>query len=231
MEIPFRYSPQVFQSFPRLSGGALLVEGIQNGPSPTDLQDLFLQEQHRVLEKIGSTPLSELEALAGWRSAFRQFGVDPTQYRSAAEALLRRLTKKGDIPSINALVDICNLVSIRYALPVAAFDLGSIQSPITVRFATGDEQFINLGEAAPEHPTPGEVIFTDQGGLVVARRWCWRQSEESAAREDTRTALITIEAQSVGGFELIQAAIDDLQTLLTVYSVGGNYTRQLPVET
>ena len=39
--------------------------------------------------------------------------------RSAAEALLRRLTKQGSIPSINTLVDIGNLVSIRYALPVA----------------------------------------------------------------------------------------------------------------
>ena len=49
-----------------------------------------------------------------------------------ALALLRRLTKKGDIPSINAVVDICNLVSIRYALPVAAFDLAAITGGVTV---------------------------------------------------------------------------------------------------
>ena len=75
-----------------------------------------------MLARIGETPLSELPTLAAWRRAFRAFGVDPTAYRSAAEALLRRLTKQGSIPSINALVDIGNLVAIRYGLPVAMFD-------------------------------------------------------------------------------------------------------------
>ena len=73
--------------------------------------------------RIGETPLSQIPSLAAWRSVFRGFGLDPTQYRGAAEALLRRLTKKGEIPSVNTLVDIGNLVSIRYALPVALFDL------------------------------------------------------------------------------------------------------------
>ena len=54
-------------------------------------------------------------ASASKHEAIRGFGVDPTQYRSAAEALLRRLSKSGEIPSINALVDLGNLVSIRYA--------------------------------------------------------------------------------------------------------------------
>jgi DNA/RNA-binding domain of Phe-tRNA-synthetase-like protein len=90
--------------------------------------------------------------LAGWRTAFRRFGVDPTQTRSSAEALLRRLTKKGDIPSINTLVDIANLVSIRYALPVAAFDLRHLKLPITVRFATGSEHYTPLGETGMENP-------------------------------------------------------------------------------
>jgi DNA/RNA-binding domain of Phe-tRNA-synthetase-like protein len=39
------------------------------------------------------------------------------------------------------------------------------------------------------------VIFTDEKDVVIARRWCWRQSEESAAREETTDVLITIEAQ------------------------------------
>jgi DNA/RNA-binding domain of Phe-tRNA-synthetase-like protein len=46
---------------------------------------------------------------------FTRFGAKPTQYRCAAEALLRRLAKHGDISPINTLVDIGNLVSIRYA--------------------------------------------------------------------------------------------------------------------
>ena len=80
-----------------------------NRPTPPELLALYQSEQKKVLAEIGDTPLSELKSLAAWRSAFRGFGVNPTKYRSAAEALLRRLTKKGDIPSINTLVDICNM--------------------------------------------------------------------------------------------------------------------------
>ena len=223
--LPFRYDPEIIQSFPRLAYAALLGQGLRNGPTPGGLRQAYLDEQRRVLEEIGNTPLSEIESLAGWRAAFRLFGVDPTQYRSAAEALLRRLTKKGDIPCINAVVDACNLVSIRYALPVAAFDLRSLKGAVTVQFATGDELFTPLGGAAPERSEPGEVIFADEAGVVVARRWCWRQSEESAAQESTREALFTIEAQHEGGQALVDRALQDLRALLREY-VGGEYRDQ-----
>jgi len=202
----------------------MLGSGLKNGPSPEALRQAYLDEQRQTLERIGNTPLSEIEALAGWRAAFRLFGVDPTQYRSAAEALLRRLTKKGDIPSINAVVDSCNLVSIRYALPVAGFDRRSLLGPVTVRFAMGDEFFTPLRQASAERPEPGEVIFTDEAGLVVARRWCWRQSEESAAGEHTREALFTIEAQHAGGNVAVERALNDLCELLAKY-VSGEYER------
>ena len=220
--IPFQYHPEIIARFPRLVGGAMLGTGLKNGPTPKDLGQTYFIEQRRTRERIGATPLSELETLAGWRSAFHLFGVDPTQYRCAAEALLRRLTKKGDIPCINAAVDVCNLVSIRYGLPVAAFDLRAVQGPITVRLANGTERFTDLGQSEPEHPQPGEVIFSDESGLVVARRWCWRQSEESAAREDTAAALFTVEAQHAGGRSAIAQALADLRSLLQQY-VGGEY--------
>ena len=222
--MPFQYDPEILKRFPRLAGGALLGSSLKNGPSPEALRQAYLDEQRQTLERIGNTPLSEIEALAGWRAAFRLFGVDPTQYRSAAEALLRRLTKKGDIPSINAVVDSCNLVSIRYALPVAGFDRRSLRGPVTVRFAMGDELFTPLRQASAERPEPGEVIFTDQAGLVVARRWCWRQSEESAAGEHTREALFTIEAQHAGGNVAVERALNDLCELLAKY-VSGEYER------
>ena len=222
MNIPFQYDAEILKRFPKIAGGAMLGTHIHNGPSPEALCQAYLDEQRRVLAKIGSTPLSEIESLAGWRAAFRQFGVDPTQYRSAAEALLRRLTKKGDIPSINAVVDICNLVSIRYGLPAAAFDLQGITGVITVRFASGAERFTNLGESAADHPAPGEVIFIDEAGMVAARRWCWRQSEESAAVEGSQRILFTIEAQHAGGKAAVSQALEDLKALLLEY-VGGEY--------
>ena len=200
---------------------------MKNGPTPQSLQAIYLHEQETILERIGDTPLSELEPLIAWRAAFRGFGVNPTKYRSAVEALLRRLTKKGDIPSINILVDICNLVSIRYQLPVAAFDVRELQCPITVRFANGSEKFIPLGDSVLEHPEQGEVIFADVNDLVVARRWCWRQSAESAASESTTEVIFTVESQHPEGRKDVEAALQDLEELIRLYT--GNENREMGV--
>jgi DNA/RNA-binding domain of Phe-tRNA-synthetase-like protein len=220
MSIVFQYHPGVLERYPNLRAGVILVSGLQNRATPEALEQAYIQVQRQVIERIGQTPLSEIPSLAAWRAAFRLFGVDPTQYRSAAEALLRRLTKKGDIPCINALVDLCNLVSIRYALPVAAFDLRALQLPVTVKFAEGDERYTPLGEQVLEHPPVGEVIFADETGLVIARRWCHRQSEESAAQLDTTSVLLTTEAHHEGADADIRQAVEDLTRLVGEF-VGG----------
>jgi DNA/RNA-binding domain of Phe-tRNA-synthetase-like protein len=221
--MPFQYHPDILARYPQLTGGVLLAHGLSGGPSSEPLRAAYDAEQKAVIKRIGDMPLSELPALAAWRSAFRAFGVEPTQYRCAAEALLRRLTKKGDIPSINTLVDIGNLVSIRYALPVAVFDTRALQGEVTVHFADGSERFLPLGEAEIEHPEVGEVVFSDDSKRVIARRWCWRQSEDSAARESTTDAIITVEAQHPNNRADVEAALNDLQALLTAYA-GGQYT-------
>src|SRR5262245_49832017 len=208
-DVHFRYDSAVTDRFPGVVGGVIQGTGVRNGPSPEALRSTFEAEQAATLARIGDTPLSELPSIAAWRRTFRAFGVDPTGYRSAAEALLRRLTKKGDIPSINTLVDIGNLVSIRYGLPVAIFDTHALQGAVTVHFADGTERFTPLGEAVVEHPEVGEVVFSDETGLVIARRWCWRQSEESAARESTTDAIITVEAQHADNHAEIDSALGD----------------------
>ncbi len=214
----FRYAPDLLQRYPNLVGGVILAQHLVNGPTPAALLALYQEEQAGVKKRIGETPLSQLSSLAAWRNAFRAFDVDPTQYRSAAEALLRRLTKKGDIPSINTLVDIGNLISIRYALPVAVFDTRYLNGPVTVHFADGSERYTTLGQEEVEHPEVGEVVFSDESGLVIARRWCWRQSEQSAAQSETTDAIVTIEAHHTGARSDIEAALHDLQHLLTSYA-------------
>src|SRR6266566_2045709 len=220
--IVFQYDPAILARFLTVVGGVILAQNMTNGQTPDRLQTMYQAEQQATLQRIGATPLSQIPSLSAWRSAFRGFGVDPTQYRSAAEALLRRLTKKGDIPSINLLVDLGNLVSIRYALPVAIFDTRTLQGSATVHFADGSERYTTLGESEVDHPQPGEVVFSDENKLVIARRWCWRQSEQSAASTETRSALITVEAHHAEGHRDIEAALNDLLALLQEYT-GGNF--------
>ncbi len=218
----FRYDSEILTRYPTVVGGVILARRMNNGPTPKELQAAFLAEQQAALQRIGDSPLSQIASLAAWRTVFRSFDVDPTQYRSAAEALLRRLTKKGDIPGINLLVDLGNLVSIRYALPVAVFDTRSLQGAVTVHFADGSERYTTLGQEEAEHPEPGEVVFSDETKLVIARRWCWRQSEQSAAQQDTRQAIITVEAHHAEGKQYVDAALNDLLALLRTYA-GGHY--------
>ena len=218
--VTFRYHPDIIARYPTLASGVIVSDNVTNAPTPPELLQHYQEEQRAVLQRIGNTPLSQIPSLVAWRNVFRSFGVDPTQYRSAAEALLRRLTKKGDIPSINTLVDIGNLVSIRYALPVAVFDIRFLQIPVTVHFADGTERYTTLGQDTVDHPDVGEVVFTDETKLVIARRWCWRQSEQSAAQLDTTQVLITVEAHHEGGANDVQAAQSDLLALLHEYTHG-----------
>ena len=218
----FCYHPDLLQRYTNLCGGIILARGMHNQPSPPELQEAFQAEQRLVLKRLGDTPLSEIPSLSAWRGAFRGFGVEPTKYRSAAEALLRRLTKKGDIPNINALVDAHNLVSIRYAVPMAAFDTRQLNGSLTIRFADGSEWFTAHDEPEAIHPEPGEVIFVDDTGLIFARRWCWKQSLQSTTGLDTTTAIITVEAHHADGRQDVEHAMADLIELLTKY-IGGSF--------
>lgn len=222
----FCYDAQIIENYPNLSGGVIVTRGMCNAPTPPALLDVYLAEQERVKIRIGAQPLSELPTLAAWRRAISAFGVSPTKYRSAAEALLRRLTKKGDIPSINTLVDIGNLVSIRYGLPVAIFDRRGITGAIRVHYAAGDETYVELGSNKTMRPEVGEVIFSDAAQMVVARRWCWRQSATSAASAATSDAVITVEAHHENGQAAIEDALQDLLGLLRAHA-GGDFQSAL----
>jgi DNA/RNA-binding domain of Phe-tRNA-synthetase-like protein len=214
----FRYDPAVLERFPAVVGGVIHATGVTNWPTPPDLAEAFDAELIAVRARIGKTPLSELPTLAAWRRVFRGFGVDPTQYRSAAEALLRRLTKQGELLSIGTLVDLANLVSIRHALPVAVFDQRGVVGGTTVRFARGDERWMDLGSSAAEHPEPGEVIFVDEADVASARRWCWRQSAASAVRPDTTEILVTVEGHHEKASDDVARALGELESLLRTHA-------------
>ncbi|MEX1170065.1 MAG: phenylalanine--tRNA ligase beta subunit-related protein [Chloroflexota bacterium] len=223
----FRYEPAILERFPDVVGGVIVATGVANGPTLPALAEIFATEQADVRARIGDTPLSEIPALAAWRRVFRGFGVDPTQYRSAAEALLRRLTKQGGLPSISTLVDLANLVSIRHTLPVAVFDRSAINGGLSVRFARGDEPWADLGSSTAERPEPGEVIFADEAGAVAARRWCWRQSTGSAARDGTTDILVTVEGHHEGAVDDVRAAVDQLEALIRMYTAPQTIRRTL----
>ena len=113
---------------------------------------------------------------------------------------------------------------------MAVFDTRAMRGAVTVRFADGSERFTPLGQSDVERPEPGEVIFSDDVGVVLARRWCWRQSAQSAAQADTTSAIITVEAHHDRARADIEAALKDLTELLTTYAGGELATGLLSAE-
>lgn len=208
----FAYDEEVAERYPTIRAGVIHATRLANGPSSRELLDEYRAEQLAALERLNATAIADFPSIAAWRRAFTRFGAKPTQHRNAAEALLRRLAKLGDIPTISTLVDIGNLVSIRYAMPVAVFDPASIGS-LTVRFATGAEFFTDLGSTESVSPDPGEVIFVANDNVVSARRWCWRQSAQSATGTTTVEALIIIEGHHDTAGQDVESALIDLTSL------------------
>src|SRR5271169_6102765 len=207
----FQHSAQLWRDFPALVPGVLYVEGIpaagggqdspaagsgQDSPAAGGGQDGRAAGRYAAIAKSRLATVSaesELPEIQAWRRAFAAMGLKPTQYRCASESLLRRFRKEGSLPRLHPLVDLCNAVSMAYAIPVAVLDVNAISGPLEVRYATGDEEYLTFAGDI-EHPAPGEVIFADQAGQAHARRWTNRQSGRSAVRGSTATALIVAEA-------------------------------------
>ena len=188
--VDFRHFDDIWRDFPALLPCALLAPAIRPDV-PVDARLASLTGAAR--SRLATAREGELAEIQAWRRAFAQMGLKPTQYRCAAESLLRRFRKDGVLPRLHPLVDLCNAVSLAYAIPVAAFDVAKITGDLGVRYAVGDEEYLTFaGEV--ERPEAGEVIFCDQAGQAHARRWTNRQSGLSAVGEKTVTALIVAEA-------------------------------------
>ena len=151
--------------------------------------------------------------MSAWRRAYTQMGLKPTQYRSAGEALLRRFRREGDLPRLHPLVDLCNAVSLAFALPVAVFDLAGVDARLEVRHATGGEEHTGFG-GETECAEPGEVIFADAANHAHARRWTFRQSRRSTVSPGTRDVLIVAEGLHLTAATDVPALIDALSEQL-----------------
>jgi DNA/RNA-binding domain of Phe-tRNA-synthetase-like protein len=186
----FGHSGEIWRDFPELVPGIVFAEGITNDVAVCDRVARYTSIAS---SRLAAEPESELPEIRAWRRAFARMGLKPTQYRCASEALLRRFRKEGTLPRLHPLVDLCNAMSVAFAVPVAVFDVCRITGSLEVRYAAGDEDYLTF-TGQTEHPSPHEVIFADQAGQVHARRWTNRQSGLSAVQDSTSAALIVAEA-------------------------------------
>ncbi|MDQ2744080.1 MAG: phenylalanine--tRNA ligase beta subunit-related protein [Chloroflexota bacterium] len=212
----FHHSSEIWRDFPELVPGVLFAEGITNGAS---VGAQIARFNAIAASRLASSSEGELPEIQAWRRTFSRMGLKPTQYRCASESLLRRFKKEQSLPPIHPLIDLCNAVSLAFAIPVAVFDVSQIAEYVEVRYAAGDERYVTFsGEI--EHPDVHEVIFTDHAGQAHARRWTNRQSGYSAVRDTTTAVLIVAEglhgSASADVQNLTAAIADELNVIWSV---------------
>ncbi|MGR8962079.1 B3/B4 domain-containing protein [Rhizobium leguminosarum] len=186
----FSHSDAIWQAFPELRAGALHAGGIH---ADADVEAAIADFNAIAAARLTQAQEGEFPEIQAWRRGFSRMGLKPTQYRCASEALLRRFRQEHVLPRLHPLIDLCNAISLAFAIPVAVFDAKKIVGDLQVRRARGDETYLTFGGEI-EHPEPDEVIFADGGENAHARRWTNRQSGLSAVRATTRSVLIVAEA-------------------------------------
>lgn len=211
----------VFEMFPDFRRGVVVATGIDNrGTNPETVRLLT-----EAVSGVSHVPSAlEQERIEVWNTAYLKFGADPNKYTPSIR-FLREQIRRGKPPRpINKVVDLFNIISLRWTAPCGGDDLESLGGgDLCLGFARGDETFAPLFKPlAIEHPTPGEVIYyTPQTRRVLCRRWTWRNSDFSKLTPETTTVAINVDMMMPPFRDMdLESALRDLVELVRNFCGG-----------
>lgn len=199
-------SPDIYALRPDFTALSIVVTGARNTPSDAHSLELL----RHAGEEVEATPWSDAH-LEAWRDAYRAFGSKPQRTPCSAEALRKRALREGSLPAVNAVVDLYNAISVRYALPIGGEDAVSYAGEPSLVVAAGGEPFETLqnGDPATEPVDRGEVVWRDDRG-VTCRRWNWRQGVRTRITEDTTAMWFILERLDPMPVEALHRAGEEL---------------------
>jgi DNA/RNA-binding domain of Phe-tRNA-synthetase-like protein len=222
----FMIEKDIFERFPGLLVGTVLVSGLNNSGRSEKIATLLRSQEEIVRQTFSTDTLSEDPRIRSWRKAYSAFGAKPKKYKSSVESLYRMVLKKTGVPSINPVVDIYNYVSMKYTLPVGGDDLDKVEGSLRLCFAEGDELFLPLNGDEMEVVKPGEVIYRDDAE-VLCRRWNWRESDKSKMTPETGCILLVAEALPPVLASELEEAVGELESLIVGFCGGESRTAVL----
>jgi len=135
----------------------------------TDIDSSTLATRRGQVAEAARSRFSDTAAISGnpvvaaLRKLFRAAGCDPTRYRPASEALLRRLVKGGELPEIFPLVDLNNCLSAELAVPCCVMFEDSFSEPMTWRSGLEGESYESL--RGPFNLEKKPVLLDEDGPL------------------------------------------------------------------
>ncbi len=188
-----RVDEAIFARFPEYVRAVVIAWDVDNTSRDPEiamrLSEATLQAQH-IVARQGVTTHAHV---AAWRKAYKAFGMWDGRSYSAVEALARRARSGKPVRRINPLVDLMNTLSLLHFVPVGGDDVERIQGNVALRQATGEEVFVPFNSEEQVSPPAGEVIYVDDAGRVMCRKWNWRQGRFTAITPQTRTALCNVD--------------------------------------
>lgn len=210
--------------------GVVVAYGLDNKTNCPQATALLRNEIMHVCQIHDGQSIKNIEALNPYRSAMKELGVNPSKYPCSIEAILTRISKKSEFPSISPVVDLCNYISIKYMVPVGIHDIDTMSNDLCIRFATLEDCRNEENQCDGDKLVEGEPVYA-VGNSVRTRRWLWRQMPAGRVSEDSTNFIFPIDGFS-NNRETIDAACKDLVSLLkSVFSVDSESGKLTPEET
>lgn len=200
--------------------GACVEAKVENSPYCKELWDEIHALGEKYKQTLTTSSVKEISGIAATRKVYRACGKDPSRYRPASEALIRRMLQGKELYQIDTLVDLVNLASIAYGYSIGGFDAEKFE---------GDTLTLGVGKAGEPYEGIGRGIINIEG-LPVYRDEKGGVGTPTSDNERTKMELKTTHVAVVingydGNEEKVRENAEFIQDLLRKYckSDGGNY--------
>lgn len=201
--------PSIFDMNRNTKFGILIGKNIKNSETLKKDEERLRFAENKMRETFQADQVRDLPNVAFYREIMTKAGINPNKFPPSVEAMFKRILKGGNLPMINALVDLCNAVSIEQMISLGAHDLSDISEDLGVRFSQKGDVFLPFGATEYENVDADELVFTS-GNVVQTRKWIWRQSELGKTAIDSKDIFF----QLVGFDDSLNKAMDDIESLV-----------------
>ncbi len=150
------------QIIPNCRLGYIIINNTNVRGTPPALSQEFLKLQSEVAKIYNLNILPTVPRVVAVRNMYKKLDFDPSRYRPASEALVRRVLQNRGLYYVNSAVDVNNYCSIKFLLPFGLYDLDRIEGDVEYRMASPGS-YINI--AGNNVSTDGKPFLTDNNGV------------------------------------------------------------------